>query len=90
MPGTSSFFPWLIGGGGGECEKNDTTTRRRGGNGGCVGIEKEWTHHGLLLISGLHQIAEWSAHEKIKTEQNAQGRNGEVKVRNINGVVALF
>lgn len=42
--------------------------------------EKEWTHHGLLLLSGLHQIGEWSSHERFKKEQIAEGRIDEVKV----------
>jgi len=42
--------------------------------------EKEWTHHGLLLLSGLHQIGDWSDHETAMKEEIAEGRIGEVRV----------
>ena len=42
--------------------------------------EKEWTHHGLLLISGLHQMAECSSREAIEKEQIAEARIEGVKV----------
>lgn len=43
--------------------------------------EKEWTHHGLLLISGLHQMAECSSREAVAKEQIAEARIEGVKVR---------
>lgn len=42
--------------------------------------EKEWTHHGLLLVSGLHQISEWRGREAAKKERMAEARAGDVKV----------
>ncbi|CAB1114255.1 unnamed protein product [Ectocarpus sp. CCAP 1310/34] len=41
--------------------------------------EKEWTHHGLLLLSGMHQMGEWLAHERVKKERTAEARIGGVK-----------
>lgn len=42
--------------------------------------EKEWTHHGLLLLPGLKQIDNWLGHERVQKERNEEGRIGEVKV----------
>ena len=44
-------------------------------------LEKEWTHHGLLLISGLHQMAECSSRASVEKEQIAEARIVGVKVR---------
>lgn len=43
-------------------------------------LEKEWTHHGILLLAGLHQIAEWTSHETVKKERIAEARITGVKV----------
>eukprot|EP00904_Undaria_pinnatifida_P009550 jgi/Undpi1/5725/HiC_scaffold_2.g00999.m1 len=42
-------------------------------------LEKEWTHHGLLLISGLHQMAECSSRASVEKEQIAEARIVGVK-----------
>lgn len=43
--------------------------------------EKEWTHHGLLLLPGLKQVGDWLDRERVKNEIIAEGRIDEVKVR---------
>ncbi|CAN0092272.1 unnamed protein product [Pylaiella littoralis] len=42
--------------------------------------EKKWTHHGLLLLSGMHQIGECLAEEKASKGRIAEGRLGGEKL----------
>lgn len=43
--------------------------------------EKEWTHHGLLLLPGLKQIGDWLDRERVNQERIEEGRIDEVKVK---------
>ena len=42
--------------------------------------EKEWTHHGILLLPGLKQIEVWLDRKRENEERIAEGRIDEVKV----------
>lgn len=42
--------------------------------------EKEWTHHGLSLISGVHQMVDWSASQTQTKSHIAEARKGGAKV----------